>query len=49
MEELRIDNHSGTEDYLTHLYEHIKQAKTKITFLEIAKILINGPKAEIIA
>lgn len=49
VEELKIDNQSGTEDYFEHLYQHIKQEKTKITVLEIYKINMTDAKAEKLA
>ena len=46
-EELRLDNHVTTEDYLSQLRDHIKfsQSKVQLLNLEIVKVLFTGPKA----
>ena len=50
-QQLKLDNHSATEDYLTQLRDHIKFNKGRVPLLhlEIVKILITGPKAQILA
>ena len=50
-EELRLDNHAATEDYLSQLRDHIKFSKGRVPLLrlEIVKVLFTGPKAQLLA
>ena len=50
-DELRLDNHATTEDYLCQLRDHIKFSKGKVQLLrlEIVKVLFTGPKAQLLA
>ena len=51
LEDLRLNKHTATMEYLTDLYHHIanNKSRTTITRLEIAKVLITGPKAQLLA
>ena len=50
-DELRLDNHATTEDYLSQLRDHIKFSRGKVQLLrlEIVKVLFTGPKAQLLA
>ena len=51
MQELRIDNHTATEEYLKQLVEHVKfyRGQMPLERLELDKILFTEPKANLLA
>ena len=54
IEELRLDKNSCTEEFLTRLLEYIREfdkskLKTPLFKLELAKVLLTGPKTNLLA
>jgi len=51
LDELRLDNHTASEEFLTQLLEYIKNGNSRVSLerLEIVKVMFTGPKAQLLA
>ena len=51
VEELSIDNHTASEEYLQQVLDHVKSTTSKVTLLKVnfIKVLFSANKAQLLA